>query len=278
MSRLTVLGASGFVGQAILHAAAVRHVSTRAVARTEISSVAAGVTSVRVASYFETPAAESDGEVLVHLAQSGLIDGQHDVAAAISLVEHILKIGYQYVCFASSAAVYGDADSQPHRPDEALEPPGRYAALKLQCERLVLEAGGSAARFTNLYGPGQSEASVLARVLSQIPGTGPVRLKTLLPVRDFCWVQDAADAVVALCAAGVRGVFNVGSGTSISVGELARVALAVANEEDRALVAEEAGPISSVLRVDISETTIACGWRPCIELKTGLAQLIENRR
>lgn len=276
MIALTVLGASGFLGQAVLRAASTRRIPTRAVSRASLGGELPGVAQLRVTSYFDMPRARGNDEVLLHLAQSNVIRGEQD-ATAVDLVEHLLTMGYRHVCFGSSAAVYGDRDDHAHRSDEVVTPATPYAELKRRCEKLIVEQGGSAARLTNLYGPGQSEASVLHRVLSQIPGTGPMTLRTLAPVRDFCWVDDAAEAVLSWCATGASGVFNVGMGSSVSIGELARLALEVAHEEHRELRAEEATPVSSVLRVDVSATTSVCGWRPRTDLRSGLTQLIGNR-
>lgn len=277
MIQLTVLGASGFLGRALLDAARARGIGARAVTRDARAAFAPDVPAVRVDDYLSAPAPRGPGEALVHLAQSNLVGAAQDGLVATTLVERLAGLGYDYFCYASSAAVYGDRDAHPHRADETIGNPGPYAQLKLNCESRVLAVGGGAARFTNLYGPGQSQASVLARVLSQIPGRGALRLRSLSPVRDFCWVVDGANALLDACIARLRGAFNVGAGQSISIGELARRALDVAGEAGRPVEAEEAGNFSE-LRVDIAATTAACGWRPTVDLETGLRNMMGDRR
>ena len=131
--------------------------------------------------------------------------------------------------------------------------------------------------FTNLYGPGQSDASVLARILAQLSGSGPLRLRSLDPIRDFCWVEDAANAILDWCARGLRGAFNVGSGESLSIGALARRALIAADQAGRAILAEVDHQTRSVVRVDIGDTTRACGWVPRTTLEEGLQKMIGSQ-
>ena len=274
MNKLTILGASGFVGRALTMAAQGRGIAVRAVSREAVARWPEGVTAIGVQTYLQSPPARGSDEVLVHLAQSNLTSQSQDSTNAIGLVKHVLTLGYAHVCFASSAAVYGDADDRVHRADEPRQGHTPYAQLKLECERLVVDAQGSAARFTNLYGPGHSDASVLARILSQIPGQGPLRLRSLHPVRDFCWIGDAVDAVLDWCTRGLRGAFNVGSGHSLSIGALAQRALSIARESDRDIVSESSDATHSVLRVDIEATTRACGWSPCTTLDEGLKKMM----
>ena len=278
MKRLTVLGASGFLGRALLGAARSRHFEVRAVTRGHRADFGPDVEVSVVADYLSIPAPRDSQESLVHLAESNLVGGSHDAAAALRVVDAAADRGYAYLCYASSAAVYGDRSDVPHRASGTAVPAGDYGRSKLQCEARVRAAGGGAARLTNLIGPGQSRASVLTRILEQIPGRGPLRLRSLAPVRDFCWVTDAADAIVAACEAGLQGAFNVGAGESVSIGELARRALDVAGEGARAVEAEEtAEAAASMLRVDISETAAACGWSPATSLSRALEILVSER-
>jgi nucleoside-diphosphate-sugar epimerase len=150
--------------------------------------------------------------------------------------------------------------------------------MKLECEGRVLAAGGTVIRLTNLYGPGQSDESVLSRILQQIPGTGPLLVRTVSPVRDFCWVGDAAQAALDLAAGRVSGIFNVGHGKSLSIGDLASTALEVAGEAGRSVEPEVPDGLPSVLAVDISETSKACGWVPHMSLADGIRRIMMDSK
>jgi UDP-glucose 4-epimerase len=235
------------------------------------------VMGLRVTDYGQVEP-RSDGEAVVHLAQSNRLDVQADSGAAVAVVTRLAKAGFRTLCFASSAMVYGDREIVPHRTDEVIPVLTGYAALKLACEGPVLAAGGIVMRLTNLYGPGQSGTSVLSRILSQIPGQGSLMVRTSTPVRDFCWVGDAATAALDLLAAQASGTFNVGQGESLSIGDLARMALGIAGESHRPVESEQSDGPLSVLSVDISETSKACGWVPRMALTDGIRRIIMEAR
>ncbi len=246
----------------------------RSVTRSAAARWPEPVTPVYVDTYLDTPPPLTDNDVLIHFAQPNVVADPVDRYEAIKIVKHLTRLGYRRINYASSAAVYSDRSSKPHRPDEQLSADTLYAALKLESERLVESSRGIVMRLANMYGLGHSNRSVLSRILSQIPGSGPLIVQSVSPVRDFCWVGDAAAAALDLCASDVSGIFNIGSGRAISIGELARAALEMAGESDRSVVSEEPAGVPSVLTVDISETTKACGWVPRTTLVEGLKRMM----
>jgi UDP-glucose 4-epimerase len=120
--------------------------------------------------------------------------------------------------------------------------------------------------------------SVLGDILAQIPGHGPLSIRAASPVRDFLWVDDAADALIAMAAGEARATLNVGTGIGVSAGALARQALAVSGAADRPV--RETAPASrpSHLVLDPAALAHATGWRAGTTLETGLARTLESRR
>lgn len=117
------------------------------------------------------------------------------------------------------------------RPDIA----SIYAATKKHQEELVVAFGRAygvpsfALRFFNVYGPRQSLSNpytgVAAIFLSRlINRREPLLFEDGLQSRDFIYVDDVADAVVASAHATVPDchVVNVGTGRSVSILEVAR--------------------------------------------------------
>lgn len=275
--KVTITGAGGFFGCALVAAAVRRGMDVRAVTRSALPYRDRLVTELRVTDYGIVEP-RSDCEVIIHLAQSNRLAVQAESDASVAVVSRLTRAGFRVLCFASSAMVYGDRQVVPHRTDEVIAAITGYAAFKHACEKPVLAAGGIVMRLTNLYGPHQSAISVLSRILSQIPGHGPLVVRSTTPVRDFCWVGDAAEAALDLCTAQASGVFNVGKGESLSIGTLAGTALAIAGKSSRPVEAEEPDTPPSALWVDISETSRACGWVPRMALTDGIRRLIMDAR
>lgn len=132
----------------------------------------------------------------------------------------------QRIVFASTADVY-DVNAHPHSEDDSVGPIGVYGVSKLLGERLLrdqayrLEGCAIAiGRLFNVYGPGDPHPHLLPEVLRQLRHGLVLRLGDLESARDFVYVEDAAEALVALLHAGQSGVFNIGTGTAVCGREL----------------------------------------------------------
>jgi dTDP-glucose 4,6-dehydratase len=89
------------------------------------------------------------------------------------------------------------------------------------------------------------------------------------------WIEDLAEALVALVSSGRDGVWNIGTGMGTSVLQLAHTALELAQQADRPIVASTDCEFPSSIVLDISETVKGLGWQPRIGIKDGLARLLE---
>lgn len=127
------------------------------------------------------------------------------------------------VLLASSADVYRPG-VRPHREDGPTGPSNVYGLSKLTSElilRFAAEDGaveGVAARFFNVYGPGETNPHLIPEIVGQVKqGTRTLHLGNLAPRRDYVFVEDVAAVVAALMDHAPAGtVVNVGSGRSYS--------------------------------------------------------------
>lgn len=128
-------------------------------------------------------------------------------------------------------------------------------------------------RYFNVYGPRQPETGAYALVLGifldrwkngkalEIHGTGLQR-------RDFVHVRDVADCNIAAFESSHHDVvLNVGSGTDISINELANMISA-----KQIYVARRPGDSDGTL-ADISRTTTLLEWKPTVTFAEGLEEL-----
>ena len=273
MVTVVVTGASGFLGRAVIRALAQhRGVVVRPVSRQAIAG------AVRVGTYTQTPG----GDVLIHLAEEAdrakvAALGPRYEGEAAGTVAQLLNRSYGRVIYGSSAVLYGDASSQPHMPDDAVYVTDDYTRLKRNTELAVLASpSGVVVRLSNVYGPGMSPANVITAILRQIPGSGPLVVMDTTPVRDFLWVDDAAEGFAALATAQTaQGIFNLATGIGTSIGETARLALDIAGESGREIVATGSGQASTII-ADCTRTAQQLGWHPRVRLRDGLALLLSQ--
>ena len=212
-----------------------------------------------------------------------MCDGSFNVVEAARLA------GVKRVVAASSASVYGLADSFPTREDH--HPYNNrtwYGASKVMLEGLLRSYHAMyglpyvAMRYFNVYGPRMDihgkYTEVLIRWMERIAnGQPPLILGDGLQTMDFVYIDDVARAnVAALRADCVDEVFNVASGTETSLGELASALLTVM--DTHGLVPEH-GPERSVNPVPrrLASTEKAqrmLDFRSRTGLHEGLSQLV----
>lgn len=263
-----VTGASGFVGQALLSCLQREGIPVTGLTR----RLQHGLTAV--ADYADVPIPE--GAVLVHLAQARDASGSFD-DGGIELCRTLSRRPWRHVVYASSMIVYGDEKDYPRRPDELISATSNYARVKLACEQIVTNVGGTCLRFSNLYGLGMGTNTVISDILRQIPGCGALGLRDILPVRDFLWIEDAARCLMLACQIMPGGILNAGSGSGITIGDVARLALKLAGESLRPVVGGVGSSRASYITLDINMTRSVLNWSPKIDMNAGLSVLLSRR-
>jgi GDP-4-dehydro-6-deoxy-D-mannose reductase len=196
------------------------------------------------------------------------------------------------VLMVSSAEVYGAGDGSPLTEDNPLRPLSPYAASKAAAEMIGLQASLGRevdlirVRPFNHVGPGQSDSFVISALAHQIAvvemgGGSTIRVGNVEPRRDFTDVRDVVRAYRLLAGgAGGRGggeVYNICSGTSVSIGEILSRLLALSSAEieavtDPALVRAVDIP---VLQGDCSRLRASTGWQPEIALDQTLQEMLD---
>ena len=147
------------------------------------------------------------------------------------------------VVYASSAAVYGDNAAMPLKESARLRPLTAYGADKLGSElharvaSLVHAVPTTGLRFFNVYGPRQSSSSPYSGVIS-IFASKLQRGESLTiygdgeQVRDFIFVGDVVQYLLAAMrhTRGNPEAFNVCTGRSITINQLARTMMSIADQ------------------------------------------------
>lgn len=156
------------------------------------------------------------------------------------VAEFCLREG-AYLCYASSAATYGDGKLGFSDRDDLtprLRPLNPYGQSKLDFDLWVLRNGHNkrltGLRFFNVYGPNEyhkdSMRSLVNKGYDEVRATGRLRLfksyRSEYPhgaqKRDFVYVKDVVEAMWWLYRnPAVKGIFNIGAGCAQSWNELA---------------------------------------------------------
>jgi dTDP-L-rhamnose 4-epimerase len=165
-----------------------------------------------------------------------------------------------------------------------------YAISKYVQERLILTVGAAygmpavALRLFNAYGPGQALSNPYTGVLAifasaLLNGHAPQVFEDGSQRRDFVHVEDVASAFVLALEAppDVTGAFNIGSGRSVTIAEVAaEIAMAMGRSDLRPVFLNKAraGDIRHCFG-DISLARSTLGYQPSRTFADSLPELAE---
>ncbi|MBY0277648.1 NAD(P)-dependent oxidoreductase [Candidatus Binatia bacterium] len=277
--RVLVAGATGFIGAALVARFARDGVpvvgvsrsagidladlrQARELGRCAVIVNAAGRTSVPASCIDPRSFRRDNVEVVRSLLELARRDGAHVVQA--------------------SSYVYGTPRRLPIDESHPLAAHNPYAASKLEAETLCTEhhrATGlpvTILRVFNAYGPSQRAGMLVPTIVAGIRA-GTIEIADATPRRDFVHVDDVVDAfarAVARRPAGCAAI-NVGSGRSTSVAELVDLAIRASGRAATVRVKHTPRPneIADVV-ADVRKAGALLGWRPRIELASGVGALL----
>jgi UDP-glucose 4-epimerase len=228
--------------------------------------------------------------VVFHLADQSAVRsswGSHfdrfvrdNIVATQRLLEALKDQKVDRLVYASSSAVYGDAEMFPTKETALPRPISPYGMTKLAAEHLTLLYMRNfgipvvALRYFTVYGPRQRPDMALARFMQalatgeeiEVFGDGD-------QARDFTYISDAVDATVKAASADLAGhVINLGGGSRVTINQ----ALATLEEisglkvRKRNLPATPGDPKHAVASINMARERL--GWEPRVTLRGGLAK------
>jgi len=224
---------------------------------------------------------------------------QTNTLGTLNLLRAAQAQGVETIVFSSSSAIYGDNPASQKNEEMIPEPGSPYAVSKLDGEyflRIYRELYGIntvSLRYFNVFGPRQSPASAYAAVIPSflhraIRGEDIIVYGSGTQTRDFVYVEDVVRA--NLLAAGLvhadlrpedaklghkagsygNNVYNVASGFSLSVNDLAKEIKDITGSKSNVIHAtERAGDVKHSL-ADISRIQRDLGFKPLVSLQEGL--------
>ncbi|MBT4135048.1 NAD-dependent epimerase/dehydratase family protein [Candidatus Woesearchaeota archaeon] len=190
--------------------------------------------------------------------------------------KNIVNLSESKIIFSSSAAVYGEYDRKVVEEDK-LNPESNYAQNKVDGEELISAKKEISLRYFNVYGPGQGAAGVIAIFIKKalnnedlvITGNGDQE-------RDFIYVDDVVDAnIAAVSYSGSEKVFNIGSGQSIKLRDLAKLIIKLCNSESKIILEKPRHGDLFYSCADITKAKNELNWMPKTDLETGLKKTID---
>jgi len=298
--KIAITGANGFLGQALTDSA-IRHGINVAVhfgpPLENETATSHHRQSIDICDVNSLALLFSKADAVIHLAgPSDVASSFRDpaettrahVAGTAAVLEAAQRSQVSRLVYISSAEVYGRAGDAPVKETTALLPLSPYGAAKAAAEMLVstaLRRGGLDSAITlrpfSIYGPGGRRTSVLGRMLAQIRRREQLRVFSIRPVRDYVHVSDVVKAILFALSHEASGLLtaNIASGQGVSVGDLGRTLATLAGIPAHVIeVADPDRPLTHDINHLVGDASVAAselGWRPTIDLATGLRECLD---
>ncbi len=239
----------------------------------------------------------ADADVVFHQAAQVSVDhsveapvGSHEtnVDATLALLELAREHDVRVV-LASSCAIYGQPESVPLSETDPLEPTSPYGLEKLTVDHYarlyhdLYDLKTVALRYFNVYGPRQAGgdySGVISIFLDRAADGDPITVHgDGTQTRDFVHVEDVVRAnLLAATTDNVGEAYNVGTGESISIRELAELVRDLTGTESDIVHTDPRPGDIQHSRADVSKAREHLGYEPTVEFREGLAQTADWHR
>jgi len=232
----------------------------------------------------------SNVDVVIHLAaksdvSESVINPENTNKVNVEGTKNVLKCCIQKkikkIIFASSAAIYGDSKEIPIKENSITSPLSPYGQSKLDAEKIIQDTckqndiNYTILRMFNVYGKGQNDqyAGVITKFMQNI-----LQKKSVViygngtQTRDFVSIYDVVDAFECSILSKKNGTYNIASGKSITIKELAEIMFDAFGKKDVMYEDTKKGDIKdSVANVSLARTEL--GFVAKRSLKEELSKL-----
>lgn len=311
--RVLVTGAGGFIGSHLAEELARRGARVRALAHynsrndwghlEELAPELSGrieILTGDITDPFCVLEAASGQDAVFHLAALIAIPYSYSAPASyvaanvegtVNVLEACRRQRVKKLVCTSTSEVYGTARYTPIDEGHPLQGQSPYSASKIAADHLAESYFRSfalpvaIARPFNTFGPRQSARAVIPAIICQLlEGRSVLDLGSLEPVRDFNYVMDTVEGMLAMAASpsSAGQVINLGSGRGVSVGETARLIMRLIGrtakiKKETARVRPEKSEVLKLI-CDNRKARRLLGFKPRYSLEEGLVRTIDYIR
>jgi UDP-glucose 4-epimerase len=205
-----------------------------------------------------------------------------NVDGTVAVLEAARRAGVGRFLYAASSSCYGIPETYPTPETAPLRPQYPYALSKLLGEQCVLHWSqiyrlpAVSLRLFNVYGPRSRTSGTYGAVFGvflaqKLKGRPYTVVGDGTQSRDFTFVTDVADAFVTAAQSTIQGeVFNVGTGTPVSVNRLVELL-----KGDVVHVPKRPGEPDRT-HAAIGKIWRELGWRPKVSIEEGVRILLDH--
>lgn len=207
---------------------------------------------------------------------------QSNVNGTFNVLEACRKYNVNKIVYSASSSCYGIPDEYPTKETAQICPQYPYALTKYLGEQLVMHwcqvynLPAISLRFFNVYGPRSRTSGTYGAVFGvflaqKLAGKPFTVVGDGTQTRDFTFVKDVVDAIIAAAESDVNGeIINIGSDNTYSVNRLVKLL-----GGDVVYIPKRPGEPDCTW-ADITKAKNLLNWQPKVNLKEGVSILMDN--
>ncbi|MFC1801570.1 SDR family oxidoreductase [Nanoarchaeota archaeon] len=217
--------------------------------------------------------------------ENPLLANEVNINGTLNVLVAARDCGVKKVVFASSSSIYGNSPILPKIEDMEVQPESLYAVQKstseLYCQVFSQVFGLETVclRYFNVFGPRQNPESEYSAVIPKfikkiMDNIQPTVFGDGEQTRDFIYVKDVVEANLLACQTeNISGeVFNIASGSKISVNDLISKINLITNKNIKAIYADERkGDVKHSI-ADIKKSQNKLNFQVKIDFNQGLKE------
>lgn len=282
MKKILVTGAQGFIGSAVV---------TRLLSEGfDVDSLDLAQGDITDPDCFGSYRSKGFGHV-IHLAGKTFVPDSWknpgdfykiNLMGSVNVLEFCRKTGAGITYI--SSYLYGSPEYLPVDENHPVKSYNPYSHSKLladnTCQFYAQNFGMrvSILRPFNAYGPSQPSHFIIPEIIEMVtnPDVKEVQVMDLRPKRDYVYIDDLVDSIFRTIG-GDPGIYNVGSGESVSVENLIRTVMRITgiSKPYKAKGKERQNEIFD-LYAGIEKINTSLGWKPLTTLEEGLRRCISH--
>ncbi|MGD9581439.1 MAG: GDP-mannose 4,6-dehydratase [Vampirovibrionia bacterium] len=305
MKNVLITGGAGFIGSNLVEYLLERNYNVRVVdslfagskdnLKDFLSDIEFYENDIRDLTAMISHCRDIDG--IVHLAaissvalsiEEPIMCNDVNISATINLLNIARNQGVKKFVFASSSAIYGNPDTdKPVSEDLKPDPLTPYAVSKLTSEMYcdiytkIYNLPSVALRLFNVYGVKQNAKSEYSAVIPKfIDALNNLSSPTIFgdgeQTRDFVYVKDVISAMELALTTDTTGIFNIASGNSYSVNELAELIKKLLNKDINVSYEPERTGEVKFSQADITLAKEKLGFVPKYALSDGIKDKLQS--
>ena len=290
---IVIFGGSGFIGShlakrllnmgaSVIIADKKMPVKTNAVVNSKVKFLKTNITNMQ-----SVKRALSEGAYVFNLAGCLPFSSKHNeylknsidinLKGALNVALACIEKRVKKLIFTSGYVVYGIPGYLPIDEVHPTDPIDIYGASKLAAEKylsVLLKKNPYPElvilRLATVYGPRQLTKGLIPNLFRAALDDSQVKINAMgKERRDYLFIDDAVNSLVLSLTDGINGIYNIGSGKSVSVNQVKEIIEGLSGKRLNARYSKEKGLIPEVrLSNKLAETRL--NYKPNIAIKNGL--------